>query len=44
MKTVDILDIITVCDLKVYRCRLLIELMKVVDCRSMPEVIYVYEN
>ena len=29
MKIVDFLDIITVCDIKVYRCRQLIELMKV---------------
>ena len=35
MKTVDFSDIITVCDLKLYRCRQLIELMKIVYCRSM---------
>ena len=45
MKTVDFSDIITVYDLKVYRCRQLIELMKVCVLKVyIISCFYIYKN
>ena len=44
MKTVDFSETIAACDLKVGRCRQLIELMKACEyCSQGPKVIYIWK-